>query len=415
VAPNLKLREQHIKDQARELDRRVKELWQREQPRGTEDAEIAALEREGKRLVEQAARVKGDREAMAKISELGAGLGLDDDEWGGGHSGGSYGAGKYQPPRVKALGGSTWGATLVGKQQQAGGAKALTPSGTIAVTVPLAGEVVREGTPVLALRQLLPAVENTTGHFAYMHQTLRDSQAATVAVGAVKPTSPFEASRVDDRVRTVAHLSEGVSRQDIADAPMLEEFLDAELRLGLETALENEIINGDGSTTGGLDRFVGLANTSGVQTQAWDTNELVTTRRAITKLEVLSLPAGAFVVSPTDWERIELLADNEASYYLGGPVNRAARRLWGTPVAVSTSLAANTAYLVDFAGSTELHLRQDPIVDWSENLYDPDALGAGVGASDWARNLIRWRAELRAGFVVKRPAGVVRIDLTQPV
>lgn len=94
----------------------------------------------------------------------------------------------------------------------------------------------------------------------------------------------------------------------------------------------------------------GLTNTSGIQTQAWDTNELVT-----------------------------------------------------------------AAYLVDFAGSTELHLRQDATVDWSEALYDPDALGVGVGASDWARNLIRWRAALRAGFVVKRPAGVVRIDLTQPV
>ncbi|MPZ66127.1 MAG: hypothetical protein GEU83_11635 [Pseudonocardiaceae bacterium] len=102
-------------------------------------------------------------------------------------------------------------------------------------------------------------------------------------------------------------------------------------------------------------------------------------------------------------------------FNLGGPVNRAARRLWGAPVVVSTSLAANTAYLVDFAGSTELHMRQDATVDWSENLYDPDALGAGVGASDWARNLIRWRAEMRAGFVVKRAAGVVKIDLTQPV
>ncbi|MPZ66755.1 MAG: hypothetical protein GEU83_15020 [Pseudonocardiaceae bacterium] len=50
-----------------------------------------------------------------------------------------------------------------------------------------------------------------------------------------------------------------VSRQDLADAEMLQSFLDAELRPGLEAALEDQILSGDGLG----ENFEGLATVSG--------------------------------------------------------------------------------------------------------------------------------------------------------
>lgn len=187
--------------------------------------------------------------------------------------------------------------------------------------------------------------------------------------------------------------------------------MDTELRLGLEDALENEIINGDG--TG--DRFTGLNAVSGTQLQVWSGDLLTTTRQAVTKLEVLGLNGSGWVFHPADWERIELAA-NATGYQLTQagqalPVERAYRRLWSVPVVLCTSVTVGTGWLADFTGSTTLKVREEAAIDWSENTYDPNALGTGDGASDFERNMIRFRCEGRFGFAVTRPAGVVKVSL----
>jgi len=46
-------------------------------------------------------------------------------------------------------------------------------------------------------------------------------------------------------------------------------------------------------------------------------------------------------------------------------------------------------------------------VEWSEAVYD-----SGAGASDFERNLVRFRCEGRFGFYVGRPAAWAVVDLT---
>ncbi|MEV6912817.1 phage major capsid protein, partial [Amycolatopsis sp. NPDC051071] len=235
--------------------------------------------------------------------------------------------------RLKSLGGSTWGTDITRQHSDHFGRfKSLTPSGTVMVSVPLATQPVRESEPVLALRQLIPAEKDTVGVWAYMRQTLRENNAKVVPRGAKKPSSRYTMERREGRSAVIAHLTEPVARQDLADAPMLSAFVDTELRLGLEEALENEIVNGDG--TG--DRPTGLNFTSGTQSQLWATDLLTTTRQAVTKLEVLSLNGSGWLLHPVDWQNIELAA-NANGYLLtqagqAVPVDRAARRLWSVPV-----------------------------------------------------------------------------------
>ncbi|MEU2719609.1 phage major capsid protein [Streptomyces smyrnaeus] len=314
-------------------------------------------------------------------------------------------------PRVKASGGTDWADTMLKAMGGPAGYKGILSGGTIAVNVPLAPDPVRMDVPVLSLRQLMPNTQNTTGRFAYLRQTARTNNAAVVAQGAKKPTSIYTLSRVDDRVRTIAHLSEPIAKQDLDDVGMLRQFIDQEMRLGLDLALEDEILNGDG--TG--EHMTGIANVSGSQAQAFATDVLTTTRKAVTKLERYGYLAGAaFVMTPEDWESIELLADNEARFYYGGPQNTvdpAARRLWGAPVVVTDAATTGTAYLADFR-QMRLQVRQDGMLDWSENVYDPDALGAGSGASDFERNMLRFRFEGRFGLEILRPSAIVEVDLT---
>ncbi|MCY0931178.1 phage major capsid protein [Streptomyces sp. H27-H1] len=314
-------------------------------------------------------------------------------------------------PRVKAAGGSDWGEKVIRAVSGPEGFKGLLSGGAVPLTIPLESEPVRIGVPALVLRQLIPTVTGPS-RFSYMRQTVRTNNAAVVARGALKPTSIFTMTRVDDRTRTIAHLSEPVARQDLRDAPMLQRFLDMEMRLGVEMALEQQIINGSGSG----ENMTGIANVSGSQAQAWDTDILTTMRKAKTKLETLSFSDGAaYVIHPNDWETIELLADNEAQYYLGGPVQTVdvnARRLWGMPVVSTTAQSVGVAHLANFKLATELQIAEDMRFDWSENIYDPDAISEGVGASDFQRNMIRFRAEMDAGLKIYQPSAIVEIDLT---
>ncbi|MFJ9340217.1 phage major capsid protein [Streptomyces sp. NPDC101733] len=314
-------------------------------------------------------------------------------------------------PRVKAAGGSDWGEKVIRAVSGPEGFKGLLSGGAVPLTVPLESEPVRIGVPALVLRQLIPTVSGPS-RFSYMRQVTRTNAATVVARGALKPTSVFTMERIDDRTRTIAHLSEPVARQDLRDAPMLQRFLDMEMRLGVEMALEAQIINGSGSG----ENMTGIANVSGSQAQAWVTDILTTTRKAKTKLEVLSFSDGAaYVLHPNDWETIELLADNEAQYYLGGPVQTVdvnARRLWGLPVVTTIAQTAGVGHLANFKMATELQLAEDVRFDWSEDTYDPNALGADVGASDFQRNMIRFRAEMDAGLKIYQPSAIVEIDLT---
>jgi len=353
------------------------------------------------------AREKTDRAIRQAIADLGNGVGPAIDD------GPGAAPTKHLPPRVKALGGSGWGTKIVTRQADAYGRfKALTPTGSVPVTVPVDPEPVRLSEPVLALRQLIPTVQDTTGEWKFWRQTVRQNNAAVVAPGARKPTSPFEGELRTDRARVIAHLSDPVVRQVLDDAPMLREFLDTELRLGVEVALEDEIVNGDG--TG--EHFEGLTAVSGHQVQSWSGDLFKTTRQAVTKLEALGLTGSGWVFAPADWERIEL-AGNDYGYALAQagqpvPVDRAARRLWGIPVSISTAVPVGSGFLADFAGSTELRIREEARIDWSEHLYSPDQFGTGQGGTLFAANEVVFRCEMRAGFSVKRPAGIVALDLT---
>lgn len=317
-------------------------------------------------------------------------------------------------PRYKTVSRSVWGESFVKELSGGGrGFKTLTPSGSI--TVPsLASTIFRIEDRPLTLLDLIPIQPlEGTDTFSVLRETARTNNAAVVAAGATKPTSVYSLVRVDETVKTIAHLSEPIPRQTLADASLARAYLDGSLRSGVMLAVEGEIVNGDG--TG--EHFEGLDAVSGTLDQAWSTDLATTARKAITLLEGQNIFGAAFALNPADWERFDLMQDNEARFFSGGPftggstsapvVDRIRRKLWGHDVAVSNAIPAGTGWLVDWAGSTIMRERESVQVDWSENVYD-----SGSGKTDFERNLIRFRAEGRFGFLVTRPYGCVEIDLT---
>jgi HK97 family phage major capsid protein len=242
---------------------------------------------------------------------------------------------------------------------------------------------------------VLPVIRGPR-EYSYFTQTTRTNNAAPVAPGGTKPTSVYTLDRVEESLTVIAHLSEAIDKYWLQDGPSLAQFVRDELLYGLMFELEDQILNGDGT---GIN-FTGLANTSGIQTQALvGTDLLATTRRALTDLETLGLSPAYFVFSAPDWEAIEMAAAAQfAANPNINPVTPMSRRLWGLPVVTTVSQAAETGYLI---AADSVALRTDTqgvAIEWDTSI-------------GFTVNTVRARCEGRFGLTVLRPPGVVKIAL----
>lgn len=228
------------------------------------------------------------------------------------------------------------------------------------------------------------------------HTNSADGVAEATATGdgsGSKPESAMALEVVTAAVKTIAHFLPA-TRQALADASQLRTLIDTFLRYGLMEELEDQIMTG----AGGAD-ITGIDNSS-PNTQAFDTDILTTIRKGRTQVvtEGRATPT-AIVLHPTDWQTIDLLQDNEARYYFGGPSQMGAPRLWGLPVVESEAVTQGYGYVADWRLAA-LWMRQNATIYVSDSHSD-----------FFTRNMIAILAELRAAFSLIRPLAMVKCTL----
>jgi len=223
----------------------------------------------------------------------------------------------------------------------------------------------------------------------------------TAAAGGLKPESAMVFERVTTPVRTVAHWMPATKRA-LADAGQMETLIENFLRYGVEEELEDQMVLGNG--TG--ENFTGLTNITNTQAQAWDTNLMVTTRRARTKVRTVGrMTPTAYLLNPYDWENIQLLRTEEGGvntgqFFFGGPAAVEVPTLWNLPVVESEAVPVGTGYVGNFR-TLILWDRQQTSVQMTDSHAD-----------FFVRNLVAILAEARAAFGCLRPAAIVEMDLT---
>lgn len=285
-------------------------------------------------------------------------------------------------------------AELLARKLAAQGAKSLVATGTTVTTVPMSPDPIANGIVPTSVLEALASVVRNSPVYKYLRQTVRENNAAIVAAGATKPTSKVSVEPIEGRLQVFAHISEYVDEYLLKDADTLASFLTTQLLYMLREAVEEEILNGDG-TTGHL---TGILNTSGIQTQAYATDAVTTLRLAALKLENLGQAADLFIVNSADWAAIETQRVTSGSFDLGGPIDRATQKLWGTQVVTSTRIAAGTALALDRSAAG---VDTDGAIEtkWDQS-------------SGFDKNQVRARVEGRFGLSVFQPAGIVKATLT---
>ena len=255
----------------------------------------------------------------------------------------------------------------------------------------------------LTIRDLITTGTTDTDTVEYVRVGTFTNNAAAVAEASAtsgstgeKPESALAMSVVTETVKTIAHWIPA-TRRALSDASQIRTYIDQFLRYGLEEKLNDQMLIGDGVG----ENFTGIMNTTGTTTQAWSTNILTTTRKARTAVRVTGRATPtAYVLHPTDWETIDLLQDNEARYYFGGPSVLGTPRLWGLPVVEDEGMTQGYGICADWKLA----------VLWDRQLTQ--ILVSDSHSDFFIRNMVAILAELRAAFTVLRPAAFVEMDLT---
>lgn len=367
-----------------------------------EKADFDAAMAKGRQLLEQIKTLKADEKVLADAKDLAARLNGTTtarpmDGLGDGTLAPTGGVKRRGLPFTRKAGAAALAKSIAGTMAATGsGSKALAPAGTVVTPTPLVVDAVALADPGATLLDALNVVVAGEPTYRYLRQITRENNAGVVAPGEVKPTSAMGLEQIDDHLRIVAHLSEGIHEYWLRDSAALNSFVENELVQGVLRAIEDEVVNGDGSG----EHFTGLANVSGIQTQAFAVDGLTTVRKAITKLEVAGHAAGVIALHPTDWEDLELArTSGDGNLELvDSPVDRAQRRLWGVQVVPSVAVAPKTAFVLDTAA---VEVRTDGNVEtkWSES------------DGGFEKNEVRARTETRANLDVFQPLGIVKASL----
>lgn len=264
------------------------------------------------------------------------------------------------------------------------------------------------GRKPLKLRDLISVRSTNSDLVEFVQQTAQVTQAAFVAEatsaaaptvnatthavelnagGGYKPEGSMAFLKVTTPVETVA-VWIPVTKRALADSAQLRGIIDQELRDSLLDKIESNILFGQATPD-----FVGVAETSGILTQAFSSSIMTTARKAITNLAENGLEPNptAFVMSPGDWEAVEL------ALFAAAPYLPYQQSMWRIPVVESQYVTSGTAYLGNWKQAV-MWDRQQVTISVSDSHAD-----------FFIRNLVAILAEARAAFGVIKPKSFVEI------
>lgn len=256
----------------------------------------------------------------------------------------------------------------------------------------------------LTIRQLVTVLQTNADSVEWVQETTA-TNGATMLGNADSTDSADNTGRIqestlvfDGKTTSIKWVATGipVTEQMLQDVPQLRTYIDNFLRYAIDEKLEDQMITGDGLG----DNLTGLLTHVDVQAQAYSNSMIETLRKAKTKArkigKVTDLSA---IITPENWETLELSLDAEDRYLLGGPIGVMTPTMWGMRIAESEALSANKAIV----GAFRYAILWDRMV--TELSVHPDH-------KDFAeKNMLYLRARARHGFGLQRPKAFVETNM----
>lgn len=264
----------------------------------------------------------------------------------------------------------------------------------------LAG-VIEEPLRPLSIRDLLDVGTTDSNLIEWVRENVFTNNADVVTEGELKPESNITYERADVPVRTIAHWIHA-TRQVLSDFRMLQTMIDGRLRLGLAIKEEDQLLLGDG-TGENIEGLIPQATSYNTALNLTGDTRIDQMRHAILQVRLAFYPATGIVMSPTDWERIELTKDGENRYLMASPAAVTGPRLWGLPVVQSDAMPVGEFMVGAFS--------------MAATLFDREQASVAVSTEDrdnFVRNMVTILCEERLALAVSRPLAFVHGEFIAP-
>jgi HK97 family phage major capsid protein len=245
----------------------------------------------------------------------------------------------------------------------------------------------------------------TSNLIEYPRESAFSNQSAETLENGTKPESSLTFELVEEPVRTIAHWIK-MSKQVFDDSPWLQRYVTDRMLHGIQTKLQSQIINGDG-TGANLSGITASGNATAFTPETGET-ALDSLNRAKYAVLTADYEPDFVMMRPADWGAIErlkrgtsdegyILGDGQGMTFVNGGLQGT---VWGLPVIVTNEVPAGKFILGD-SNAMRLIVRQDATAE----LFDQDG-------TDSQHNRLMLRCELRAALAILQPAALQYGDLT---
>lgn len=262
------------------------------------------------------------------------------------------------------------------------------------------GGIIHEPNRVLRMRDVMAVGRTESNSIEYAKENVFTNSAGPQVGGSpeafenvTKPESGITFTLATATVSTLAHWIP-VSKQVIADSPMLQSYINSRLTYGLKLKEDTQILLGTGSN-GELPGLYTNRTAYTMDSPLSYTTKLDVLRDAIAQCHASEYMPSAIVLNSADWADIELSKDSQGRYLFANPQSAASPALWGLPVVVTNSLTAGTFLVGAFDMACQLWDREDASVE------------IGLNSDNFVKNMVTILAEERLALTIYRAAGLV--------
>lgn len=260
--------------------------------------------------------------------------------------------------------------------------------------------IIHEPNRVLRMRDVMSVGRTSSNLIEYAKENVFTNNAGPQVGNSpeefenvTKPESAITFTLASEPVTTLAHWIP-VSKQVLADSPMLSSYINSRLMYGLKLKEDTQILLGT-SINGELSGVYAGRTAYTMDSPLSYTTKLDVLRDAIAQCHASEYMPNAIVLNSADWADIELSKDSQLRYLFANPQNAASPMLWGLPVVVTNSLTSGVFLVGAFDMACQLWDREDATIE------------VGLNSDNFVKNMVTVLAEERLALTIYRQAGLV--------
>jgi HK97 family phage major capsid protein len=245
----------------------------------------------------------------------------------------------------------------------------------------------------------LPQFQTGTDSVVLMREASFTNNARGQTEGAEKAQSAITFNKYNVAIETIAHWLK-VSKQLLADSPAVVSYIETRLRFGVEAAVDNQLMNGNG-TSPNLSGLLDSGNYT-VYTPTSGDNLIQAINRAKYQLWAIGYIADTVYVNPADWGAQEIERENGSNgmYLYGAPGTISGLNPFGIRVVITPRITAGSFLVGQTAVATGVWNRSGTVIEM------------GYEDNDFTSNLVTVLGEVRLGLGVTVPAAMLGGEFT---